>query len=311
MDFTLKAYHGLLLALKERDYAFLPFVNFARYGEELLSLESSRLLSFYNELMKKPLNSTVHFLVVIRHNVDRNPENALKLAELESKLRIYGTYYFRIVDESFNSDIIKKIADMGHEIGYHYEDVELSIKNSKLKIKKLNEDELIEKAYESFCSNLEKLRKLADIKTIYMHRPSSQKYDNRIIWQKYDYRALGIVAAAYFDIDWNEFAYFTDFGRRWDGRSLNLKDRLEGKQPNAVIGKHGFMFNLKSTKDIINNVGMLQDKIMFTVHPELWNDSFLPWIKGFIYYNIRNRFTRIIHPKDLYIEPDNNQRKSA
>ena len=33
-----------------------------------------------------------------------------------------------------------------------------------------------------------------------------------MIWDKYDYKKLGIIGEPSFDIDWNEFAYFTDTG---------------------------------------------------------------------------------------------------
>jgi len=39
---------------------------------------------------------------------------------------IRGTYYFRIVPESFDENVIKEIYSMGHEVGYHYEDMSLA-----------------------------------------------------------------------------------------------------------------------------------------------------------------------------------------
>ena len=61
-------------------------------------------------------------IVILRHDVDRRPLNALTTAKLENELGIRGTYYFRIVPESFDETIIKQIAELGHEIGYHYEE---------------------------------------------------------------------------------------------------------------------------------------------------------------------------------------------
>ena len=49
--------------------------------------------------------------------------NSLRTARIESELGIKGTYYFRMIPESFDDRVIKQIYDLGHEIGYHYEDV--------------------------------------------------------------------------------------------------------------------------------------------------------------------------------------------
>ena len=60
-------------------------------------------------------------VVILRHDVDRKPENALKMAEIERQLGISGTYYFRSTKEVFKAEIMHKIEKMGHEVGYHYE----------------------------------------------------------------------------------------------------------------------------------------------------------------------------------------------
>ena len=43
----------------------------------------------------------------------------------------------------------------------------------------------------NFKENLEKFRKVYLVKTICMHGSPLSKYDNRLIWEKYDYRDLG------------------------------------------------------------------------------------------------------------------------
>ena len=56
---------------------------------------------------------------ILRHDVDRRSENALKMAFYESSFGIHATYYFRITKKVFQKEIIKKISKLGHEIGYH------------------------------------------------------------------------------------------------------------------------------------------------------------------------------------------------
>jgi hypothetical protein len=60
-------------------------------------------------------------LVIFRHDIDRRPQNALKMALLEHELGIHSTFYIRMVQSVFQPDIVRKIASLGHEIGYHYE----------------------------------------------------------------------------------------------------------------------------------------------------------------------------------------------
>ena len=245
MEFTVKSYSYLVNSLKNKYKSFYSLFQFLTY--------------------KKIIN--VNNLVILRHDVDRKPENSSEMAKIENALGIRGTYYFRIVRESFDVDIIKKIADLGHEIGYHYEDVDLTIKNYKLKTKNEEDRErLIDLAYESFCENLEEMRKVADIKTICMHGSPRSKYDNKIIWEKYNYKDLGIIGEPYFDIDFNEFAYFTDTGRRWNGHKFSVRDKVNSK----------YNFDFKTTQQIIDNIDKLPPKIMFTIHPERWTNSLFP-----------------------------------
>ena len=109
MDFTVKKYISLLRYLQLKDYYFQTFTKF----------------------LQSPQEKTI----VLRHDVDRSPKNALRLAKLENEYGIRSSYYFRIVKKSNDPDIIKAIANLGHEIGYHYEDLSITNGNKHLAIK--------------------------------------------------------------------------------------------------------------------------------------------------------------------------------
>lgn len=208
--------------------------------------------------------------IILRHDVDAKPENALSTAILEHKLNVRGTYNFRIVRKTFNPDIIRKIADLGHEIGYHYEDMDL--------VHADNLDKHIDLAYESFRKNLEMLRKIVPINTICMHGSPRAKYDNKMIWTKYSYRDLGLNGEPYFDIDFNEFLYLTDTGRRWNGDKVSVRDKVKSK----------YKFDLKTTQDVINAIPQFPDNIMITIHPQRWDDRFGPWLQELMVQNVKN-----------------------
>lgn len=265
MDFTLSTYKRLLEILKTSKYEFVTFVHLAEHSAE-------------NRLDK---------IAVLRHDVDLIPENALDMAVLEKDFGIKGSYYFRMVPESFDEVIISKIAEMGHEIGYHYETVS-AVTGRKLKVESdWNKDEIIDRAYELFCKELEEFRKIVVIKTICMHGSPRGKWDNRIIWEKYNYRDLEIIGEPYFDVDWNEVGYLTDTGRRWNGDKFSIRDKVDTK----------YKFDFKTTDDIIKNINLLPDKILFTIHPQRWNDSFYPWFKELVWQNMKNTVKWFVNKK--------------
>jgi len=266
MDFTIKSYLSLIESLQSNSYIFLPFKE---YIQSNLSI---------NQSPNQPI-------IILRHDVDRIPQNALKLAHLENLLGIKGTYYFRIVPKSYDEQVISEIATLGHEIGYHYEDVDLVSKERGRKGEsERGREELIDAAYESFCKNLELFRKNFDLKTICMHGSPRSKYDNKDIWKKFDYRELGIIGEPYLDIDFNEVLYLTDTGRRWNGNNVSVRDKVTSK----------YNFNFKTTMDIIDNIDELPDKIMFTIHPQRWSNNPAPWVKELVMQNVKNVVKKVI-----------------
>ena len=261
MDFTRYTYYNLLKSLEEKYTNFLT-------------------LSDYVKLENKNIS-----VCILRHDVDLNPQNSLKIAEIENSLNIRGSYYFRIIPNSYNLDIMKKIQSLNHEIGYHYEDVDLVLKKSKIKFR--NKEKLIDKAYDNFCTNLKFFRKDFIIDSICMHGSPLSKYDNRIIWEKYNYKELDIIAEPYFDINFSEFLYLTDTGRRWDGDSVSVRDKVESNFNNSY----------STTNDIILDAKNLPNKIMLTIHPQRWHDNKLLWLKELIFQKIKNNIKRLFFVK--------------
>jgi len=261
-DFTIKRYKALLSVLREQGYGFQTFAEF--------------------------LESPLEKAIVLRHDVDARKENSLRFAEIQHGLGIKGSYYFRVVPGSYDEEVIKKIAGMGHEVGYHYETMDtvsskFQIPNSKFQgannEMKFKNEELIDGAYEEFCRNLEKFRKIVPVETICMHGSPRSKYDNKDIWKKYDYKKLGLIGEPYYDIDFNKVAYLTDTGRRWNGDKVSVRDKVVSP----------FNFNFRSTSDIINNISHLPDKLMFTFHPQRWHDDKVLWTKELVIQNVKNQ----------------------
>jgi len=186
-------------------------------------------------------------VIILRHDVDKLPENSLATAEIEHDAGISGTYYFRSGYDGFEGEIIKQISQLGHEIGYHYEDLRSARQKTKdkrqitsdcpdvksgspLRFDKTarlqdKEEELAAVAIDSFRENLAKLRDIVPVDTICMHGSPLSSADSRVLWKYYDYGTMGIKAEPYFDFSLEDMLYLTDTGRRWDGSSVSIRDR--------------------------------------------------------------------------------------
>lgn len=255
MDFTIKTHKQLLQVLQVQGYEFstlASFIEMHTYGSGLEVCYSK--------------------LIILRHDVEARYENALQFAQIQSQLGIKGSYYFRIMNGKLNRKIVQEIAALGHEIGYHYDDLSHCKGNHIL-------------AIERFKKNLFLLTQIAPVRTITMEGAPLSKQDNRQLWDQYNYRDYGIIAEPYFDIDFTKFFYLTDTGRRWDGWRVSLRDKVP--QQEEWI-RQGLVFH--STKDIIRaaNEGRLPKQIMMTFHPQRWNDRFVPWVQEAIGQNLKN-----------------------
>ena len=79
-DFTLRTYIQIIEAFK-------------RVGYKVITLE--KFFSSQNNIKK---------FVILRHDVDKSPEKALKMALIEWKINVRSSYYFRSVKKSYERD---------------------------------------------------------------------------------------------------------------------------------------------------------------------------------------------------------------
>jgi len=247
MDFTVQKYKSLLLSMKDAGYEFQT----------------------YNDFVIQPKKK----VIILRHDVDLKPENSLCFAEIQAELGIKGVYYFRAVKESWNEVIIKKISALGHEIGYHYENITTTKGNLDL-------------AYKDFTKNLELLRKLATVSTICMHGSPMSKYDSKDLWKSNNYRDLGIIAEPYFDTDFNKVFYLTDTGRTWNSEKFSVRDKVNTTYTQKFSATDQIIDAFKQNK--------LPNQIMFTFHPQRWNDNVVKWLVELNNQNVKNLVKRLL-----------------
>lgn len=254
-DFTLAKYNELLRTFLSKGYVFLTFEDYCT---------AEHLPDRY---------------VILRHDVDRCPQNSVATAQIENKLQARASYYFRVVPESNQPDAIRRIADLGHEIGYHYEDMALAHGD-------------IDKAFAHFEKSLHYFRTYYPVRTVCMHGAPTSRYDGRNLWEKYDYRKSGILGEPYFDVDFSQVLYLTDTGRCWDGYKVSLRDKIPVYQDEWL--RKGLTWH--TTDDIINALenNTFPLRIMMNTHPQRWAERKGQWAKELIVQNIKNIVKRIL-----------------
>jgi hypothetical protein len=241
IDFTFKTFEELLKVFQKENYKIQTVSSFLQEPE-------SKVL-------------------ILRHDVDRYPNNALRMAEMEAELGIKASYYFRIVPSVYKEEIIKAVRDLGHEVSYHYEDLSLNGGD-------------FEKAIEHFKFHLEKFRNFSAAITICRHGSPLSKWDNKRLWEKYHYQDFGIIGDTEFDIDYNKVFYISDNGMGWNKTSTSIRDKVDSI----------FDIPIKGTEHLIKLIksGKLPDQIAMNAHPDTFFDFGIRWIINASMIKVKN-----------------------
>lgn len=309
MDFTTGIFRKLLASLLDQGYGFRT----VRQAFQVRGEDNSKQ-------------------IILRHDVDQRPENSLVTARMEYDLGIRGTYYFRVTPGSFNRSIMSEISSLGHEIGYHYEDMDLARRNVRFKIQDsgfrnqdsrfkiqdpeiYGEAELAAVAIDSFRENLAGFRDIAEIDTICMHGTPLSPVDSRLLWKYYDYHDYGVLTEPYFDFTLEKMLYLTDTGRQWNGEAVSIRDKVfnrsseyyESWKRKPVAGSamqmtdqsYGFQkgFRFRSTGDIMlsGQSGKLPPSLMVTLHPQRWNEGKIRWLQELVAQTAKNQIKYLIN----------------
>lgn len=252
-DFSLDIYRALLEALQANGYEMITYADYCK-----------------NKRPKK--------YVILRHDVDARPENSLKTAQIEHSLGAKATYYFRIGKESNQPEIIRAIAKLRHEIGYHYEDMSLCGGD-------------VDKAWTHFQTWLQYFRQYYAVETICMHGAPTSKWDGKELWKKYDYKTLGVIGEPYLDTDFSQVFYLTDTGRCWDGYKVSVRDKIPVYQEKWT--QQGLTWH--TTKELIKAIenGQLPEHVMITSHPQRWTNDQWAWLRELVIQNMKNCIKRL------------------
>jgi hypothetical protein len=173
--------------------------------------------------------------ILMRHDVEWGGKRALAFARMERDRGIVATYYFHGPHRRkvFDTAVMKSIAEMGHEIGYHYETLDLTGGD-------------FQKAEELFAEQLEAFRQNGiPIDTVCMHgNPRIKKegysrnadlFKDRLSVLRDEYDLLG---EAYYLSGPDNPSYVSDVGIRfsqgWGESSTGFIETLRRNRPEQV-----------------------------------------------------------------------------
>ncbi len=234
--------------------------------------------------------------VAIRHDVDYFPNRAIAMAKIEAERKIAVTYYIRRRFFDADLDLIRKIAGLGHQVGYHYEEVDTS--------QKAPGNRIAHDAVEFFIGSLLDIDKLGfPIRSVCAHGNPLTDVDNRqVVHLLRDQTYLGqlalthnraeikekisgrLVGDASIDITGDDFdLYIPDTGRF--NPKYNLKDRIDDC---PIAG----LSNLDDLRRILT--GGKYPRVYMNMHPDRWSGDIATWLFDFAFDTAKNMVKRFM-----------------
>lgn len=241
-DFTVGKYEKLCKAITGSKYSCITFADYQK-------LDPQKRKESY---------------IIMRHDIDRTPQQALQIAQVEHQYGIKATYYFRAQKGTYVPDIMDKIVQYGHEIGFHYETIDKCRGN-------------LEEAIKLFKKELADFRKRYDVQTVCAHGNPLTKNDNKDIWKIIKFEDCGLLGEAFLSLDFNNFAYFSDSGRTW---IKSKSQKMPGKDDVTTAFD---LIQPGNTDDVINIVqeGKLPNICILT-HCERWSKDLVGYTRRYL-----------------------------
>ena len=258
-DFTLEMYSELVCALKE--------------NYNIMSV---------SDYLTTPMGDAP--VCVLRHDVDKFPERAERMALLEKKLGVRSTYYFRWDSKlpgrtdvhkwekgNFPKRQILQIAKHGHEVGYHYENY------SELRDKT--------KALKDFAVKLGWFRQFTPVQTVAMHGAPRVRVRNADMLAGVDLNTYGLLGEPHISSAFADIVYVSDSGRMWSSGAGSVRDTL-GKPIDGVLkGTYGLIELLHTRK---------YPRLIVSAHPQRWSVGTGEWMSELVGQNVKNVGKRML-----------------
>lgn len=241
--------------------------TFQRYEELCRGLAASKYrVRRVCDYLEKPDTETP--TLILRHDVDRQPEKARVFAGIEHHHRLRASYYFRFTRSVFDANLIKDIARQGHEIGYHYEVVDKARGS-------------LGRAAELFGQELAVFRHHVPVDTACMHGNPLTRHDNLALWTTTQPRDYALTGECTLSFQTTPYLYLSDTGRNWTPKRGNLKDcpptATHCEAP--ITGSRDLLAYLKDSPHHL---------IQLNIHPSHWSTGGIEWIRIWAWQTAKN-----------------------
>ncbi len=194
--------------------------------------------------------------IVLRYDVDARPAHALRMAQLLHGHSLRGTFYWHAHPAAlFRVDVMRQIAALGHEIGYHYATLEACGGD-------------LDAAAAMFCREVARFHDAGfDVQTAAAH--GSRHVSNlALLKQRPDLLdACGLLGEAYLSVDFSRVQYISDAGWAWRQYPL----RADAQEYRARYGASAL--RRLHDADLLALLARPGPPLYFNTHPELWFDS--------------------------------------
>lgn len=202
MEFTYKSYKCLIETLKRERYFFSDYHNWSKTEK----------------------------CVILRHDIDYDIKKAVKFAIFEHEEGVQSTYFVLLTSGFYNvfskesCDCLKRIADAGHEIGLHFDEIRYS--DTESNFEKISE--LIHYEAEILGRAIGK-----EIRVVSMHRPSKGLLESNL-------EIPGLINS-YSQTFFKDFKYLSDSRRQW---REPIEEIIHSGEYNRLhILTHAFWYN--------------------------------------------------------------------
>jgi hypothetical protein len=208
--------------------------------------------------------------VILRVDVDYREDHAVDLARIAAQHHARGSFYFRCHQGGFALEAIRRIAALGHEVGYHFETLDLCRGN-------------FDAASDLFLQHIDQLRHAGvGVRTVAAHGapPAAATYRANLDLLRRDPNLLNrahLSGETTLSVDFDRVIYVSDARWRWR--------RYEHYRPGAP----GQLTSLRAIQETFTQ---RPAGLYINFHPQHWFAHAVPMR----YFRLRQRIGRRVRP---------------
>lgn len=220
--------------------------------------------AIYSIPAKELVNSkTSELFLVLKHDVETNVASAYRIAEIEHRYGHCGSYYVQayLLEDAANTDLLKKMQAMGHEISYHYDVMDScsgDIPNA------LSEFEKNKKLFESEGFPLDTVCQHGNPVVERKGYTSNRDFFRNPVVQA-EYPHLTDIMVDFPEKSHTEYLYFSDAGRRFQ--------RIFDPFYNDIIPSDEKNIPFDTLNDLLSYVQIQEANCIISMHPHRWVSS--------------------------------------